>query len=481
VLASFRWDESEVSVGDAGHVHIWSWLTAFRLQVSTVLVLGGLFIGDLNTPYRSNATIRLFGDRTASGLVYNGMDFGSKVGNHPRIGRNPPHAPLPSQCPCQQRRSQHLLPLVFQVVAVFGTLRMCGIPHLRTWTRLYATAFPGDTVVLVRGFLTWAVGDEVILTSSTFEPQDTDTAVLLSNVWLTEGVTQLVLDRPLVHIHVAEQVSNLSIWYRVEAEIGLLTRTITVESGDEADEAFLVHDGNITSLYNLSEAEQYGARVHVVAGVLPDLSQDYFANVTMQYVQLQRSGQAGFSRRDGVEVGAPGYLRPLRDYPPIVIEGCLFRNGFHSAVGVYESIKDTRIVKNIVLNTTWAGFRVHWYQPLQGRPEPAHVLDDNLVINLRVPPAWRVTSNNNSGVWNVSLGQTGFSVPAGFQLEPSGLASARGNSVAGSEFAGFVVEPESCANVVATVQESTAHACSVGFSIARVKSGRALPTCALVG
>lgn len=49
------------------------------MQVSTILVLGGLYIGDLDTPYRNNATIRLFGDRAASGLVYNGVDFGTKV------------------------------------------------------------------------------------------------------------------------------------------------------------------------------------------------------------------------------------------------------------------------------------------------------------------------------------------------------------------------------------------------------------------
>lgn len=335
-------------------------------------------------------------------------------------------------------------------------------------------------MIFVRGFLTWAVGDEVMLTSSTFEPQDTDTATLVSNVWLTEGVTRLVLSRPLLHIHVAERVSNTSLWFYVEAEIGLLSRTISIESGDEVDEAFLVHDSNVTSLYNLSESEQFGARVHIIAGVLPDLSQDYYGNVTLQYMQMKRGGQGGFSRRDAVEVGAPGYLRPLRNYPPVVVEGCLFRNGFHSAVGVYESIKDVRILKNIVLNTTWAGFRVHWYQPLNGRPEPAHVLDGNLVVNLRVPPSWRVPLNNQTSVWNVSLGQTAFAMPAGFQLEPTGLASARGNSVAGSEFAGFVVEPESCTNAASIVVDSTAHACAVGFVVARVRTGRPVPACGMV-
>ena len=48
-------------------------------QASIVHVLGGLYIGDINTPYRNNATIRLFGDPTSPSLFYNGLDFGSKV------------------------------------------------------------------------------------------------------------------------------------------------------------------------------------------------------------------------------------------------------------------------------------------------------------------------------------------------------------------------------------------------------------------
>ena len=38
-----------------------------------------------------------------------------------------------------------------QVMVVFGTLRMCGDRLPRTWTPLFSTAYPGDTVLRVRG------------------------------------------------------------------------------------------------------------------------------------------------------------------------------------------------------------------------------------------------------------------------------------------------------------------------------------------
>ena len=188
---------------------------------------------------------------------------------------------------------------------------------------MYATAFPGDTLLLVRGYLDWNVGDSVVLTSSSFKIEEYDTARVVSTTWLTEGVTRVIIDTPLRYLHVAATVSNLTAWYLVQSEIGVVTRVLTIESGDEKDEAYIVYPDNVTSKYQLTEAMQYGARVHIVGGVLPDLSQDYPANVTMQYVQCVRCGQAGYDRRDAVEIGAPGYLRPIRGYPYVVVEGCV--------------------------------------------------------------------------------------------------------------------------------------------------------------
>lgn len=48
-------------------------------QATHIIVTGGLYIGDINTPFPNNATIRLFGDRTTPSQQLSGVDLGSKV------------------------------------------------------------------------------------------------------------------------------------------------------------------------------------------------------------------------------------------------------------------------------------------------------------------------------------------------------------------------------------------------------------------
>ena len=52
------------------------------LKASHIIVTGGLFIGDVNTPYPNAASIKLFGDRSAPNVTLSGVNLGSKVSEH---------------------------------------------------------------------------------------------------------------------------------------------------------------------------------------------------------------------------------------------------------------------------------------------------------------------------------------------------------------------------------------------------------------
>jgi hypothetical protein len=404
------------------------------LKASKIIVAGGLFVGDVNSPYPNNASIKLYGDRnvTRKNATYGTVELGSKV------------------------------------LAVFGTLRLCGALHARTWTRLQQPAQPGDTVIFVQGLLSWQPGSEIVITTSTYSSGDTEYRTLVSNTWLTEGVTRLVLDRPLLNTHVCEAVSRFSKWYRVEAEVGMLTRNVVVESGEESDETVVIPD--LMPNFNTTEQHRFGARIVVVAGVVPDLSGDFVGNVTIQYVRINQFGQADLPRGDGIQVGTPGLLRPPRGFPPVIVEGCVMSRGFQAAVGLYESIKDVHVLKNIVLDGENVGVRVRVYQ----QPR-RHVVNGNLVVTLRFTPQQIV---NSSGVWNVALGDDVFGVPAGFQMETSALAAMVGNTVAGCSGVGFALEPEPCNATLAVVTGSVAHSCEVGLVVTR--SARARVNCSYV-
>ncbi len=51
-------------------------------QARQIVVTGGLYVGDVNTPFPNNATIRLYGDRAAPTLTVSGVNIGSKVRIH---------------------------------------------------------------------------------------------------------------------------------------------------------------------------------------------------------------------------------------------------------------------------------------------------------------------------------------------------------------------------------------------------------------
>lgn len=55
-------------------LHNWS-----SMQATHVIVTGGLYIGDVNSPFPNNASILLFGDRTVASQVISGVDIGAKV------------------------------------------------------------------------------------------------------------------------------------------------------------------------------------------------------------------------------------------------------------------------------------------------------------------------------------------------------------------------------------------------------------------
>lgn len=398
---------------------------------------GGLFAGDINSPFANSATIRLFGDRSTPSVTVSGVQLGSKV------------------------------------LAVFGTMRLCGMIHPRTWTNLVVTAVPGDTKIQVRGLLSWPSGSEIVISSTSFDPDETETVAIVSNTWLTEGVTVLVINKPLQHYHISEKVTEASKWERVEAEVALLTRTITIESGESGDEAVIVEGKQ--PQFNVSVFQEFGVRVMIIGGVLPDLSQDYPANVTMQYVRFRVYGQANFPRHDGLEIGAPGFLRAPRDMEPVIIQGCSFSLGLHRAIGVREIIKNVVLRDNVVFQPKRAGVVMKWWLG-GGR----HVVTGNLVINLQVPTEYTLPGASQSSLWDVAIGDAPFTIPAGYQCETSSMLTFAGNAVGGSHMVGFLMEPDVCENASPVMSSNTAHTCAFGFVLTQSRVNEGPPRCGSV-
>lgn len=95
-----------------------------------------------------------------------------------------------------------------QVLAVLsgGRLALHGQPVTKRWTRLAAPAVAGDnTIIIISGAdlaAGWTVGKEVLITSSTFNPDQAETRRILAvNRWSLPDQLQLQLDAPLAWNH----------------------------------------------------------------------------------------------------------------------------------------------------------------------------------------------------------------------------------------------------------------------------------------
>lgn len=93
----------------------------------------------------------------------------------------------------------------------------------RSWTRLDGTVAPGASSITVTGEVDWRVGDRIVVAPSGFDPREAEDRAITA----VSGRT-VTLDRPLEHPHFGEvqTIAGRSVDQR--AEVGLLSRTVTI-------------------------------------------------------------------------------------------------------------------------------------------------------------------------------------------------------------------------------------------------------------
>jgi cell migration-inducing and hyaluronan-binding protein len=108
-----------------------------------------------------------------------------------------------------------------------GRLELHGEDR-RGWTRLGATASAGTTQLVLAEPMPWRAGDRIVVASSDFDPMQAEEAGIVS---VSGNVVQL--DQPLRYAHWGELQPIGGATVDERAEVGLLTRNITIQ-GDSA-------------------------------------------------------------------------------------------------------------------------------------------------------------------------------------------------------------------------------------------------------
>ena len=159
-----------------------------QLDASFIFVMGGSFtVGTEDDPFLHEAQITLHGSPVSAELPL----YGAKV------------------IACRR-----------------CTLDLHGRPALRTWTRLNFTAEAGATAMCFTQPVDWAVGSQLVITSTGFSMHEAEQRTMTS---LSGDRRCVTFDTPLVHQHLGETRTYAGIPVELRAEVGLLSRNVVVQ------------------------------------------------------------------------------------------------------------------------------------------------------------------------------------------------------------------------------------------------------------
>jgi G8 domain len=222
-----------------------------------------------------------------------------------------------------------------------GRLELFGEANRRAWTKLMTTAAAGSDTIRVADATGWRVGDRLLLTSTTFQPED----VSERSIKTITG-TAITLDRPLEreHLCVTNEVGGTQLTQC--GEVALLNRNILIQ-GDES---------SVTS--------RFGGHLMVMGGGAARISG----------VEFARMGQLGILGRYGFHWHLAG------DVSGQFIMNSVVRNAFHKGVVVHGT-KNALVSSNIVYDTMG-----HSIMAAEDGVETTNVFEGNLAALARVIP-----------------------------------------------------------------------------------------------
>ena len=95
------------------------------------------------------------------------------------------------------------IPLIclLTVAAVFGSLDLFGAQRDITWTHLATTAETGSNTITVDTAVDWTEGDEIVVTTTSFNPWETETFTISS---VSDDMMTLTLNASLQYNHLCK-------------------------------------------------------------------------------------------------------------------------------------------------------------------------------------------------------------------------------------------------------------------------------------
>ncbi|KAM9824037.1 PKHD1 like 1, tandem duplicate 1 [Neosynchiropus ocellatus] len=317
--------------------------TNFTIEATYISIQGGRMIAGWEDEwFRGNLKIILRGDHSTSDWpLPNGPNQGSKV------------------------------------LGVFGQLQLYGLPPSVYRTKLSWTAEAGSRTLNLVDSVSWQVGDQVAISTTSFNVWETETRTI-SEV-SADGLT-LTLDQPLDYTHIGENhtIEDTGITYTLAADVGHLTRKIQIIGQD----------------YPEMTAQSFGARLLV--GTYSWAGIDYKGEAIIKNVEFYRSGQEGWSDSSDPRYSVAFWNLGAVTEDSSILQGCSFHHGFSPAIGVFGT-HHINIDDNVVHHTVGEGIRI-WGDHVKVRR--------NLVMLTLWPGSYQDRKERFNMEWNAAIEAT---------------------------------------------------------------------------
>ncbi|XP_054766411.2 fibrocystin-L-like [Lytechinus pictus] len=292
-----------------------------------------------------------------------------------------------------------------KALGVFGTLDLHGVPRDVTWTHLASTVEAGDSEFTVAVDTDWRVGDEIVVTTTSYEQWHTETFRISSKT----NARTFSVNGTFAHMHTVESAEINGKAYTIAAEVGLLTRNIVIEGND----------------YDLLFDESFGART-IVGSFIQDgefyRGSGHFANI-----EFKLTGQEGWT-----DFYDPRYSLAfldigdvLEDAVPSYVHSCTFHNGFSLAIGVFGT-DNIEIDNNVIHHSVGSGIKTYGTNTM---------ITNNLVSLMVFPGTYQDRFETENIDWM-----------GGIDVVEATNPILINNTVAGSERVGFNIKGELCSD-----------------------------------
>uniref|UniRef100_A0A670II21 PKHD1 ciliary IPT domain containing fibrocystin/polyductin n=1 Tax=Podarcis muralis TaxID=64176 RepID=A0A670II21_PODMU len=244
-------------------------------------------------------------------------------------------------------------------IGVYGKLQMHSAYTQNSWTYLGSNAAPGNERIMVQDELDWHYGDNIVISSSSYEAHQAEIVTLEEVNHRSLRIRERLLHR---HTGQSHRLENGQ-WIPLAAEIGLLTRNIQIKSDLDCAGGILVghhaSGAQYAGILQLSNVEILG-----------------FGSSQSPAVGIRNASHESFIISSSVHQSCGAGIQALASSGLLLHGNVVFGTVGH---GIHLEGQNHTLTRNLVILSKQPGQSVHWVTGIKTNVAEGTRLQNNVV------------------------------------------------------------------------------------------------------